>query len=191
MKINFRFILILIGCCILTAALGFKIVNYVEVYKSEKKLQVKLEQSSNEEGFDYESLASGEEFGRLLIPALNIEGVMVEGINEENLKHNIGHFPETAMPGEKGNFTIAGHRGTVESSVFNDLNRIKAEDDIVVEALNGTFVYKVVEKFIVDPYETDVLSSTPGKKEITIVTCTLDGKERLIVKGILFEEEKE
>ncbi|WP_462392285.1 sortase domain-containing protein, partial [Clostridium cadaveris] len=52
-------------------------------------------------------------------------------------------------------------------------------------ALNGNFVYEVVDKFVVEPEETSVLNGYSDKKEITIVTCTAKGKERLIVKGVL------
>lgn len=71
------------------------------------------------------------------------------------------------------------------TNVFNEIDKIKNGDKIVIDALNGNFVYEVVDKFVVEPEETSVLNGYSDKKEITIVTCTAKGKERLIVKGVL------
>lgn len=173
----------------MTVAIVFKIINKREVCQSEDRLRTKQESIYDTELNEDKSITVGSEIGKLKIPHLNIEGIIVEGVDEENIKYNIGHFPECVMPGEEGNFAVAGHRGTLNNNVFNDLHNIEENDEIIIESLNGTYIYKVTDSFIVNPTETEILNTTPRKSEITIVTCTLDGKERLIVKGILIEEE--
>ena len=92
------------------------------------------------------------------------------------------------MPGEFGNFAIAGHSSTIYNNVFNNLKNIKIGEDIVITTVNGKFTYKVNEIFESNPSNMSVLDQDNEKKEMTIVTCTKDGKERLIVKAILDEK---
>src|SRR5690606_8314311 len=46
----------------------------------------------------------------LHIPRLEKRWVVVEGVRQQDIVRNPGHYPGTAMPGEEGNFAIAGHR---------------------------------------------------------------------------------
>lgn len=184
-------ILIILGVLLILVALGGKYINRSEVKKSEENLANKLNQlESNEENKEdvYKDIKVGDEIGKITIPSLNIEGIIVEGTDDEVIKHNIGRFQETSMPGEEGNFAIAGHSSTIYNNVFNNMDKINAGDEIVINALNGKFKYIVSESFVVKPEDTTVLNSFVGRKEITIVTCTNGGKDRLIVKGNLMEE---
>ncbi len=53
----------------------------------------------------------GEGLGILHIPALgDWDWVVVEGVDDEDLSRGPGHFPDTALPGEVGNFAVAAHR---------------------------------------------------------------------------------
>ena len=51
--------------------------------------------------------------------------VIVEGTGTEDLKRGPGHYPGTAMPGQVGNFVVAGHR-TTYGAPFNRSTTIKA-----------------------------------------------------------------
>ena len=44
---------------------------------------------------------------------------VVEGVTPEVLKRGPGRYPDTAMPGEKSNFAIAGHRTTYGAPFFH------------------------------------------------------------------------
>ena len=54
----------------------------------------------------------GTEIGRILIPAIELEKIVVEGVDPANLKKGPGHMPWTPMPGQAGNTVISGHRVT-------------------------------------------------------------------------------
>lgn len=181
-------ILILAGIIILISAFSFKLIHFIEENKSKSELESKVQdiKSNNISSKDvYKDIKSGDKLGKISIPSLSIEGVIVEGTENEEIAHNVGHFKDTALPGENGNFSVAGHNSTVYTNVFNNIDKIENGDEILVDALNGSFVYEVVDKFVVEPEETSVLNGYSDKKEITIVTCTSKGKERLIVKGLL------
>src|SRR5258706_8088208 len=54
--------------------------------------------------------AVGSEFAILSIPKLSKRWAVVEGVGLQQLRYNPGHYPNTAMPGDEGNFAMAGHR---------------------------------------------------------------------------------
>lgn len=133
---------------------------------------------------DYEI---GDVIGVLNIPKINLEVAIKRGITNEILKDSVGHFENTAMPGEYGNFSVAGHRAYTSNKFFSNLDEVEIGDDLNVLFENETFTYKVNSIEVVTPDKVEVVDSTDNdKKEITLVTCTPKyvGSHRLIVKGI-------
>lgn len=124
--------------------------------------------------------------GIMKIPKINLKVAIGEGVDNKTLKYAVGHFIGTAMPGEKGNFSVAGHRSYTYSEYFNRLDELKEGDEIVVQTKNGEFTYKIYEKKVVEPTEVSVLNSTKDAT-ITLVTCTpiRIATHRLIIKGKL------
>lgn len=122
------------------------------------------------------------------IPSIKLEQGIVKGITDNILNYYLGHFEYSAMPGEKGNFSVAGHRVSSYSEAFVNLYKAKVDDEIIVTANNKKYIYKITEMIIVDPSRIDVLEDTE-EATITLVTCTVGAKERLIVKGILVSTE--
>lgn len=133
---------------------------------------------------DYEI---GDVIGVLNIPKINLEVAIKRGITNEILKDSVGHFENTAMPGEYGNFSVAGHRAYTSNKFFSNLDEVEIGDDLNVLFENETFTYKVNSIEVVTPDKVEVVDSTDkNNKEITLVTCTPKyvGSHRLIVKGI-------
>ena len=95
------------------------------------------------------------------------------------------------MPGENGNFSLAGHSSYRYNEVFNELHKIKLNDEIIIKTLNNEFTYIVKDIYEVNPEDTFVLEQDNEIKELTIVTCTNKGKDRLIVKAQILEAEKD
>jgi LPXTG-site transpeptidase (sortase) family protein len=130
----------------------------------------------------------GNAIGRLYIPRLAKHWVIVEGVAPDDIRYAPGHYPGSAMPGEKGNFAMAGHR---MRSVFWDLDQLETGDKIVVETQRAWFVYAVVKESIVKPTQVEVVSAqppgvTPGKL-LTLTTCNpkWDNYQRLIIHAEL------
>ena len=82
--------------------------------------------------------------------------MVVEGVDEGTLAVAVGHFPETAFPGETGNVALTGHRDTE----FQMLNDIWPEDVVRLTTPDGTFDYTVEWLAIVDPARSNVVAST-------------------------------
>jgi sortase A len=108
----------------------------------------------------------GAPIGRLSIPTVRISAIVLEGDDSATLNAAPGHIPGTALPWEKGNVAIAGHRDTF----FRNLETIHTGDSITLMTLRGTYDYQVESTQVVDPSQTEVLkaSATPI---LTLVTC--------------------
>ena len=87
----------------------------------------------------------GEAFARLYIPAFGSDFAfaVLEGTNEDDLLRGPGRYTETQMPGEPGNFAVAGHR-VGKGAPFNDLGNLDTCDAIVIETETEWITYRVL-----------------------------------------------
>lgn len=124
---------------------------------------------------------------RLYIPRMNLRWVVVEGVDLADIRFAPGHYPGTAMPGQLGNFSIAGHR---EPGMFWDLDRVQTGDDLIVETRTNWFVYQVFRSHVVTPHSVEVVAPVPNdpgaaptQKDMTLTTCNpkWDNYQRLVV----------
>ena len=83
----------------------------------------------------------GQPIGRLRIPRIGIDFVVVQGTDGTSLRRGPGHYPDTPMPGRRGTVAIAGHR-TTWLAPFRGLDRMRNGDPIVVETPYGRFLYR-------------------------------------------------
>jgi len=116
------------------------------------------------------------------IPDLDIEAPVLEGTDNEVLSQAAGHFPDTGDVGS-GNYCIAGHSSTLYKEYFNSLKNASPGMEIRLYRVDKTYVtYTVSKIFIVEPSQTDILQDF-GDTRVTLVTCTDDGSQRLVVVG--------
>lgn len=99
-------------------------------------------------------------------------------MGDDELRSGVGHYPESARPGEPGNFALAGHR-TAHGEPFTGFDELRTGDEVIVRTTEGRFVYTLVRDVIVEPDETWVVSpraslavGAVGEPIITLVTCT-------------------
>ena len=160
--------------------LNYKTTRINQQFINDYKKKIKNIESNKD---DYKI---GDVIGILEIPKINLEVAIKRGVDNKILKEAVGQFPDTAMPGEFGNFSIAGHRAYINNKFFSNLDELEIEDDIYVFSNNKKFKYKVKSIEVVAPDEVHVINSVDkSKREITLVTCTpkYTGINRLIVKG--------
>jgi sortase A len=131
--------------------------------------------------FEEEAGAPGEGFAAMRIPKIDVDQVVVEGVDRESLKKGPGHMPWTPLPGQPGNSVISGHRVTYGRPFF-DLDQLSPGDVIEVETAIGVHTYEVRETRIVAP--TDVWVAGPRRGAwLTLTTChpRFSAAQRLIV----------
>jgi sortase A len=124
-------------------------------------------------------LQTGEAFAILRIPRLgaHYQVPIVEGVSLDDLATGVGHYPQTALPGEVGNFSVAGHRAT-NGEPFAYLDQLQKGDPVIVETGTTWYTYQVTDESIVQPTQVDVILPVPGKPGVeptqrlmTLTTC--------------------
>lgn len=143
-------------------------------------------------------LKGGEAFALLRIPALgdNYRVPIVEGVSLDALAQGVGHYPETALPGQIGNFSVAGHRAT-NGEPFAYLDQVDVGDDVFVETGTTWYTYEVTKEYIVEPTQVGVIlpvpnepGAVPRRRLMTLTTCNprWDSFQRLIFHAKLVDE---
>lgn len=133
------------------------------------------------------SVADGKPIGRILIPAIGLDMVMVQGVDSAALDSGPGHYPGTPMPCTAGDAAVAGHRTTFLHP-FYSLDKLVAGDLIEFQTAAWSCSYTVSgPPFSVLPTNTSVVANTPGQYTLTLTTCTPIGSSshRLVVKAVL------
>jgi sortase A len=136
--------------------------------------------------------ATGEGLALLHIPRLGQGWVrpVVQGVAPDDLARGVGHYAETALPGEVGNFAVAGHRAT-HGEPLRHLDRLRTGDAVVVETREAWFTYAVrAEPVVVASTATGVIAPVPGERLLTLTTChpRWSSEKRMIVHAALVDE---
>ncbi|PAE09564.1 sortase [Terribacillus saccharophilus] len=125
---------------------------------------------------------------KLEIPSIELEQYVLNETTDENLAAALTQIKTNQNPA-KDNFSIAGHRGYRGDRFFRQLPEVKAGAEIKLQDKDATYIYEVDSVKIVEPNDVAILQNT-DKPEITLVTCTLSGKQRVAVTGKLKEVQK-
>jgi len=105
--------------------------------------------------------------GKLIIENINLNCIIIENINDRTLHYGLGKLSDgVKLYHSSKNIVIAGHRDTN----FNDLKKIKINDEIILEHIEGTTKYLVKSIKIVDPSNVECLNEYNYNK-ITLITC--------------------
>ncbi len=126
---------------------------------------------------------------------------VIDGIDADDLSRGVGHYPQTAGPGEVGNFAVAGHRVT-HGEPFRQFPRLEPGDIVEVETADAIYTYALdndAGHLVVQPYDGWVLKPVPpgtrydeGEDEptqpiITLTTCgaLVHTSDRMVAFGHL------
>jgi len=124
----------------------------------------------------------GDAIAIIEIPRIDLDMVVVEGVDTASLTEGPGHYPDTAYPWQnRGRVAIAGHR-TTYLRPFWSLDKMRDGDPIVLRTEYGTFRYQVSRVFVTSPYDGSVLDQT-RQPTLVLTTCNprFSASERLIV----------
>jgi sortase A len=140
---------------------------------------------------------AAESFANIIVPRFGADyrrsiaqGVGGNVINDR--KAGVGHYPDTQMPGEVGNFAVAAHR-TTYGAPFHDINTLVVGDSIFVETQDGWYKYVYRGTEYVRPTGVGVLDEVPQvagmastDRIITMTSCHpyYSAAERIIAYGV-------
>jgi sortase A len=127
----------------------------------------------------------GDAVGRIRIPRIGVDLIVVQGTARDDLANGPGHYPASPMPGQLGNAAIAGHR-TTHGKPFYRLNELAKGDTIVIDTSYGHYRYEVTQQLIVAPTDVSVVGPTRDA-ELTLTTCNprYSARQRLVIHARL------
>ncbi len=115
------------------------------------------------------SSTRGEVIGRLRVPRMGVNMLLVNGTDHETLKKGPGRDLRTFMPGENRLVYIAGHR-TTYLAPFSHIDRLRSGDRVTIEVPYATFIYSVTGHRIVRATDLSVLRS-PQHELVELQAC--------------------
>ena len=118
---------------------------------------------------DRRSIKVGQAIGRIIVPRMGLDMVVVNGTDEGTLKKGPGRYLASAFPGQGRLVYIAGHR-TTYLAPFSNIDRLRKGDRVTIQMPYATFVYRVSGFRIVSADDLDVLRS-PGHELLELQAC--------------------
>lgn len=120
--------------------------------------------------------------GRVVIPKIGVDYAILDHWSDELLRVSICKF-HGANPNEVGNLCLVGHNWR-NKRFFSKLPTLEIGDIVEITDLSErTIEYEVYDIHTVEPSNVDdTTQKTNGKKEVTLITCTDDSSQRVIVK---------
>jgi sortase A len=102
------------------------------------------------------SAERGSAVGRIRIPRIDANFVVVDGSDGASLRKGPGIYDDAPFPGAPGTVAIAGHRTTYRAP-FRRIDKLRPGNEIVLEMPYGRFVYRVQQTRIVRPSAVSVV----------------------------------
>ena len=163
---------------------GYPFATNMWTSRIQERLGDQIASPELQQAYKERKVETGDSLTRIKIPALNLDTVVVEGITPSALRAGAGHYPQTPLPCEGGNVSIAGHR-TTYGRPFGNVDQLKPGDTIELTTPIGGCVYQVArDPFVVAPTEMSVIDPT-AERSLTLTTCHPKGSaaQRLIIRA--------
>ena len=158
----------------------------VIVLSEEIEQAIEAIQEEEERNFNTYTTSNGKKYETdavITIPSIGITYPVLSETSDKLLEISVNKFFGPFGPNEVGNYCIVGHNYK-NGKMFGRLSELVNGDVVELEDSTGRVVkYKVYDRYVVQPTDTSCASqNTKGKTELTLITCTNYGKERLVVK---------
>lgn len=162
---------------VLVAYLDSEPDEHVQEQQENRQTRARDQVVTTSDGESYSTVAT------VNIPKLNVSYPVLSETSDKLLKIAPCKFwgPD---PNEVGNFCIVGHNYR-NQKFFSKVPTLSIGDTVKVTDLSGrTITYKIYDKYTVDPTDVKCTSQlTNGKKEVTLITCTNDSQQRVVIKA--------
>ena len=154
--------------------------------KTAGNVTTKTEKVSENSSTDTYVAPNGKKYttvGSINIPSINVQYPILSSTSDSLLKVSVCKF-WGSDPNKIGNLCIAGHNYR-NKRFFSKVPTLSVGDIIeITDTSKTTLKYEVFDKYTVDPTDTSCTSQiTNGKKIVTLITCTDDSKQRVIVQA--------
>ncbi|MGX7108915.1 class A sortase [Facklamia miroungae] len=200
-----------LGILLIIVALGLLLVNPLKNYLIQNKTNdIQISNLTREQivanqqkdvSFDFTDIQSVDPFtvisssvnpkdlpviGGISIPELKINLPINKGTSNEGMFFGAGTLSADQKMGES-NYALASHHMYDQSLLFSPLKDAKKGQKIFMTDLDNVYVYEISSVLVVDPSAVEVLNPS-SEPIVTLVTCTQDFVDRIIVQGELKEK---
>jgi LPXTG-site transpeptidase (sortase) family protein len=107
----------------------------------------------------------GAPVARLIIPRLDLDEIVLEGVGDRELDAAPGHVPGSALPGRNGNSIISAHR----DRHFKRFDELAVGDTIATESDRSRTTWVVVSRRIIDKDAPALFRERDAT--LTLTTC--------------------
>src|SRR5215210_337080 len=166
------------------ALVGYPFATNMWQGRIQEHLDDQIASPALQQAYRERKIETGDSLTRIKIAALGVDTVVVEGVTPSALRAGAGHYPQTPLPCEGGNVSIAGHR-TTYGRPFGNVDQLKPGDTIELTTPIGGCVYQVAkDPFVVAPTDMSVIDTT-AERSLTLTTCHPKGSaaQRLIIRA--------
>jgi sortase A len=132
-----------------------------------------------------EQAAPGDALGKIVLPTLGKDYVMVAGDDPADLRQGPGVYPDRSLPGEGATTAVAGPP-TTYLAPFRDIDQLRPDDRIELRMPYGTFTYAVQGTKIVPPTDLSVIRDA-GYDRLVLTAChpLYSAAKRIVVSARL------
>lgn len=112
---------------------------------------------------------------------------VVEGTAADDLEKGPGHYENTALPGARGNFAVAGHRAG-HGDPFLDFETLQVGDTVTFRQSGAWWTYEIFRgPEVFEPGVTWMLRQGAHARKLTLTTCwpKYGNEKRMFVRAIL------
>lgn len=107
---------------------------------------------------------------RIIIPDINVDHVIVQGVDWEALKLGVGQLPNGVTPTQSdGNVVLAAHND-IYGEIFRHLDRLEVGMQFQIQTQSAYHTYQIRETLIVEPNDVHVMDSQ-GIPMATLISC--------------------
>ena len=110
-------------------------------------------------------VAEGQPIARLVIPRIDLDEIVLEGVRDADLNGGPGHVAGSALPGERGNAIISAHR----DRHFKHFDRLAIGDTIRTETRGRADAWVIVSRRVIDKNAPALFQTSDAT--LTLTTC--------------------
>ena len=106
------------------------------------------------------------EYGKVEIESVNMSSALIFGDADEVLKHGIGQYNGSYIPGYGGTILITGH-----NYMFPQVENVNIGDIIKITTSYGVYKYKVSDLKVLNEKQYNSLKIDDNKEQLIYYTC--------------------
>jgi sortase A len=111
------------------------------------------------------AIRHGGPVARLWIPKIDLDEIVLEGVDDDAMNGGPGHYPGSPLPGQAGNAIISAHR----DRHFRNLGQLAIGDTIVTQSGGEMVKWIVTKRRVVD--KEGALLFPSKERKLTLTTC--------------------